>query len=283
QHADQPRDLVAEDLHHLGVALVLRLAQLRAESAEGGADAAGLEERVLDGVDAPDRVGGEELPELLGEGEQEGTRLPHHEAGVLEHGDLVVGVELQELGSELLVLVEVHPAHLVGYAELLERDRGLAAVRGLGRVQADHRDSFGARETRRYHEVRDRRAIRPGCRVLAWLGAFRSSRPHSPRSRSRAPSAPTTSRPRRWSRRSPSTRSRSRTPSTSTWRLPGVRPSCSSSIRARAYPCSRRVPHEPRGSPSAATSRIPIGAPRPWDAISSSGWTTSAATPRRRR
>src|SRR5690606_13157789 len=67
-----------------------------------------------------------------------------HEPVVLEHGDLVVGIERQEGGLELLAPVEPYVVDLVGDADLLQRDRGLAAVRRLGRVQADHRDLRGA-------------------------------------------------------------------------------------------------------------------------------------------
>jgi hypothetical protein len=110
EHADQSRHLVAEDLHHLHVALLRRPSELRAEAPQVRSDAAGLEEGVLDRLDAPRRVGGQDLADAvaLAEVEQDRARLPDHETVVLEHGDLVVRVERQELRVELLVLGQGH-------------------------------------------------------------------------------------------------------------------------------------------------------------------------------
>ena len=147
----QPRDLLRERLDHLGVLLAL-LAERRAEAPEVGADAAGLEERVLDGLEPPARVLRQD-PTLgvapLAEVEEDRARLPHHEPVVLEHGDLVVRVQRQELGTELLAGGEVHAAHLVGEPELLEGDRDLPAVRRLRGVEPDHGISSSCHEERR--------------------------------------------------------------------------------------------------------------------------------------
>ena len=89
-------------------------------------------------------VGRQDLPAsvLLAEVEQDRAGLPDHEAAVVEHGDLVVRVERQELGLELRVVPDVDRHDLVGEAQLLQRDRDLAAIWVSSRCRAGSRAYF---------------------------------------------------------------------------------------------------------------------------------------------
>jgi hypothetical protein len=114
-----------------------------AELAEHRADAAHLEHHPLDGLVAAGRILRDQLAGLVGEiqqdraGFEQRERLAVRAVRIDDRGDLVVRVQRQERGRELVVGVEAHEMRLVGQAGFLEHDRHLDAVRRRQRVELD--------------------------------------------------------------------------------------------------------------------------------------------------
>ncbi len=87
---------------------------------------------------------GEQLAGLVGEVDENGARFEDRLgraacAVVVDDGrDLVIGADTQEVRRELLASAQIDHAHLVGEAELLERDGDFETVGGGCRVEVDH-------------------------------------------------------------------------------------------------------------------------------------------------
>ena len=78
---------------------------------------------------------------LLGEVHEDRAGLEHREVAVVlvdDGRDASVGIELQVPGLFLLEILQGDGAHGVGQLELLERDRGLPAIRSGRRIEFDH-------------------------------------------------------------------------------------------------------------------------------------------------
>ncbi len=139
EHADQARHLAAENFDPVGIALALGTPQTFGQSPQIRSQPSRLKEGVLDRRHASLRIRGQQTAVLFRQVQQDGARLPDHEAVVVDHGDLVIRREGQKIGSRVVIGADLDPRHFVVEAEFFEGDGSLAPVgRGRG-VKSDHR------------------------------------------------------------------------------------------------------------------------------------------------